>query len=142
MPICVSVYLSYAAFPHCCMDPDVTWGNGRGCSVVVHYWADLQLVHGFRCCYKIVPNVKCQQVFVLAVCLVNTSQVCLSERLRPECSVYTGHTLHLTVCCQCVVGLPGVSMWWVCHDSMLPVCGGSARFQCVVGVPCQHGASV
>jgi len=31
------------------MDPDVTRGNGRGCPLVVHCWADLQSVHGFRC---------------------------------------------------------------------------------------------
>jgi len=31
------------------MHPDVTLGNGRGCPLVVHYWADLQLVHGLRC---------------------------------------------------------------------------------------------
>jgi len=43
------VCLSLAAFLHYCMDPDVTWGNGRGCRLVVHYWADLQSVHGFRC---------------------------------------------------------------------------------------------
>jgi len=30
------------------MDLDVTWGSGRGCPVVVHYWVDLQLVHGLR----------------------------------------------------------------------------------------------
>jgi len=24
-------------------------GNGRGCPLVVQYWADLQSVHGFRC---------------------------------------------------------------------------------------------
>jgi len=30
--------------------PDVTWGNGKGCRLVVCYWADLQSVHGFRCC--------------------------------------------------------------------------------------------
>ena len=30
-------------------DPDVTWGSGRGCPLVVHYWADLQSVHGMRC---------------------------------------------------------------------------------------------
>ena len=29
--VCVSVCLSLAAFPHYCTDPDVTWGNGRGC---------------------------------------------------------------------------------------------------------------
>ena len=34
--------------PHYCTDPDVTWGV-----VVVHYWADLQSVHGFRCCNNI-----------------------------------------------------------------------------------------
>ena len=32
-----------------CTDPDVTWGSGRGCPLVVHYWADLQSVHGMRC---------------------------------------------------------------------------------------------
>jgi len=42
------------------MDPDVTWGNGRGCPLVVHYWADLQSVHGFRCYDNIAPNVKYQ----------------------------------------------------------------------------------
>jgi len=43
------VYLSIAAFPHCCTDPRATWGNGRGCPLVVHYWADLQSLHEFRC---------------------------------------------------------------------------------------------
>jgi len=36
--MCVSVCLSAAIRPHCCMDPDVTWGRGRGCPLVVHYW--------------------------------------------------------------------------------------------------------
>ena len=49
------VCLSLAAFPHCCTDPDVTWGNGRGCPIVVHYWADLQSVHGFHYCDNIAP---------------------------------------------------------------------------------------
>ena len=35
-------------------------GNGRGCPLVVHYWADLQLVHGFRCYENVAPNAKCQ----------------------------------------------------------------------------------
>ena len=39
------VCLSAAACPHYCTDPDVTWGSGRGCPLVVHYWADLQSVH-------------------------------------------------------------------------------------------------
>jgi len=35
----------HSQFPHYCTDPDVTWKNGRE-SLVVHYWADLQSVHG------------------------------------------------------------------------------------------------
>jgi len=60
--VCLSVCLSAAACPHevmmvsvevrveLCTDPDVTWGSGRGCLLVVYYWADLQSVHGM-CCY-------------------------------------------------------------------------------------------
>jgi len=50
----LSVCLSLAAFPHYCTDLYVTWGNGRGCPLVVHYWADLQSVHGFHCYDSIV----------------------------------------------------------------------------------------
>jgi len=46
---CLCVCLSLAAFPHYCTDPDVTWGSGRECPLVVHCWADLQWEHGFRC---------------------------------------------------------------------------------------------
>ena len=46
--VCVCVCVFLAAFPHYCTDPDVSWGNGRECPLVVHYWADLQLLHGFR----------------------------------------------------------------------------------------------
>ena len=66
----VSVCVSVCLRPHAhtiCMDPDVIWGSGRGCPLVVqirftilalyklvcmyvHYWVDLQLVHGL-CCY-------------------------------------------------------------------------------------------
>ena len=65
--VCLSVCLSLAAFPHYCTDQDVSWGM---VVVVVHYWADLQWVHGFRCYDNIAPNAKCQRVLVLAVCLV------------------------------------------------------------------------
>jgi len=84
--VCVPVCPSPATCPHYCMDPEVTWGNGRGCPPVVHYWADSQSVHGFRCYDNIVPhgfatgahdntavNAKCQRVLVPALCLVNTS---------------------------------------------------------------------
>ena len=69
--LCVSVRLSLslslAAFPHYCTDPDVTWGNSRGCPLVVYYWADLQSVHGFCCYDNITPNAKRQRVLVLAL---------------------------------------------------------------------------
>jgi len=45
--LCVCVCVSVC--PHYCTDPDVTWGSGRGCPLVVHYRADLQSVHGLRC---------------------------------------------------------------------------------------------
>jgi len=47
--VCLSVCLSAASCPHYCTDPDVTWRSGTGCPLVVHYWADLQSVHGLRC---------------------------------------------------------------------------------------------
>jgi len=47
--VCLCVCLSAAVRPHYCTDPDVTWGCGRGCPLVVHYWADLQSAHGMRC---------------------------------------------------------------------------------------------
>ena len=52
---CVSVCLSAAVRPHYFTDLDVTWGRGRDCPLVVHYWADLQSVHGLRC-YGNVPG--------------------------------------------------------------------------------------
>jgi len=45
--VCVSVCLSAAACLHYYTDPDVTWRSGRGCPLVVHYWADLQSVTGY-----------------------------------------------------------------------------------------------
>jgi len=39
--VCVSDCLSLAAFPQHCTNPDVNWGNGTGCPLVVHYKADL-----------------------------------------------------------------------------------------------------
>jgi len=39
--LCMSVWLSLTAFSRYCMDPDVTWGNGMGCPLVVYYWEDL-----------------------------------------------------------------------------------------------------
>ena len=65
----MSVSLSAAACPHSYTDPDVTWGSGRGCPLVVHYCADLQSVRGSRCYGNIMRNVS-EHMLVLALCLV------------------------------------------------------------------------
>jgi len=36
--------------PECNVPVDFPYWSGRGCPLVVHYWADLQSVHGL-CCY-------------------------------------------------------------------------------------------
>ena len=63
--VCLCICLSLAAFPvyH-------TTGRTRGCNrgmmgcpLVVHYWAYLQSVHGFRCYDNVALNAKCQQVW-------------------------------------------------------------------------------
>ena len=68
--VCVSVYLSAAACPHYCTDPDVTLENGRGCPLFVHYWVDLQSVHGLRC-YGYITRTRnvSKYMLVLALCL-------------------------------------------------------------------------
>jgi len=49
--VCVCVCLCLSA-----ADPDVTWGRGRRCPLVVHYWADLQSVNQLRCCGNIMQT--------------------------------------------------------------------------------------
>ena len=65
--VCMSFCMSLAAFPYS-TNPDVSWGNSRGCCLVVHCSADLQSMRGFCRCDNITPNAKCQRVLVL--CLV------------------------------------------------------------------------
>jgi len=47
--VCLYLCLSVAACPRYCTDPDVTWGNGRGCPLVVQL-GGFAMVHGL-CCY-------------------------------------------------------------------------------------------
>ena len=61
----MSVCLSLAAFPYYCMETDVTWGMVVGCPLVVHYWADLQSMHVFRC-YDNIHVCK-----LIALCITN-----------------------------------------------------------------------
>ena len=68
---CVAVCVPAAACLHYYTEPDVTWGNGRGCPLVVHHWADLKSVHGL-CCYGNITRTRnvSEYTFVLALCLV------------------------------------------------------------------------
>jgi len=103
--VCVCVCVSAATCPHYCTDPDVTSGNGTGCPLVVHYWADLQSVHGFRCCDSIREReMSASALFLLyawlnLVYLTYAITFCVSRRRR---KMYCGHA-HLCVCvCVCL----------------------------------------
>ena len=82
--LCLSVCPSLVAFPHSCMDPDVTWGNSRGalwlCTIgwicnrctgfvalTTYKYISLQ---SYRLQMHIARNAKCQRVLVLTLWLV------------------------------------------------------------------------
>jgi len=67
MSVCVSVPRRIPILLH---GPTYKLGEWQGVPLVVHYWADLQSVHGFHCSENVVPNAKCQRVPVLALCLL------------------------------------------------------------------------
>ena len=71
--VCVCVCVSVCPRPHAhiihCTDPDVTWRSGRGCPLVVHYWADLQSADGLRCYGNITRTRNFNEyMLVLALC--------------------------------------------------------------------------
>jgi len=82
MAICLSVPHRIPTLLH---SPDVNWGHGRGFPLVVQCWADLQLVPGFHCYDNIAPNAKCQQVLVLALCLVEVADWCGDSIVSHHC---------------------------------------------------------
>jgi len=69
--VCLCACLCVAACLHYCTDPDVTCRSGRGCPLVVHYWADLQSVHWLCCCGNITRtrNVS-DYMLILTLCRV------------------------------------------------------------------------
>jgi len=77
--VCVSACLSAAVRPHYCTDPDVTWGRGRSCPLVVHYWVDLQSVHGL-CCYG---NIMRNLVFAGCACVADCGWWGRSQNCAP-----------------------------------------------------------
>jgi len=60
LSVCLSVPRRISTLLHA--DPDVTWGNATGRLIVVHCWADLQSVLGFRCSNNTASNAKFQRV--------------------------------------------------------------------------------
>ena len=76
------VCLPAAACPHYRTDPDVTWGSGRGCHLVVHYWADLQSVHGLRCYGNITRTRNVSEYMLVVVACLVTFRVSCRETTR------------------------------------------------------------
>ena len=143
--VCLCVCLSFAAFPHCCTAADVTLANGRGCPLVVHRWADLQSVHGFRC-YIYAPDAKYQRGRMYSLCgwlsrynidsdlciyaLPNTTRECVSvgfisaTNLLPFCRRF----------CWCFMLLmtPMQSCWSLVDAHVLSV---YVKYECCVPLP-------
>jgi len=70
--VCLWVCLSVLGrMPTLLHGPGCNLGSGRGCPLVVHYWSDLQSVHGLHCYGNITGrwNVS-EYMLVLALCLV------------------------------------------------------------------------
>jgi len=57
--VCVPVCPSAAACLRHYTYPDVTCGSGRGCPLVVHYWAELQSRYGVALLWQHNANAKC-----------------------------------------------------------------------------------
>ena len=68
--ICLCACLSIAACPHYSTDPDVTWGNSRGCPLFCELFGRFAIGVRVSLLWQHSPNAKCQRVLVLALCLV------------------------------------------------------------------------
>jgi len=68
--VCLTVCASPHSHTTVLSRPGCNLWEWQGWPLVVHYWADLQSVHGFRCYDNIAPNAKCQRVLVFALSLV------------------------------------------------------------------------
>jgi len=72
--LCVCACLSVRGrMPTLLHGPGCNLGSGRRCPLVVHYWADLQSVHGLRCYGNITPRTRnvSEYMLVLVLCLVH-----------------------------------------------------------------------
>jgi len=101
--VCVSVCLSLAAFPHYCTDPDVIWGMVGVPSTVVHFLADLQSLHGFRC----YDNIDACKLIALY-----TANAYSADREMPA-----------SACTRCMAGLSKVVSFNLPHLQLAPSLG-------------------
>ena len=92
LSVCVCVPCRMPTLLHV-MYHDVTWGNNRGCPLVVHYWTDLQSVRGF-----------CWYGNSLTHCCAWPAEVVVTSMLTDprlwSCQVYYMATYALNVKCQ------------------------------------------
>jgi len=88
--------------------PGCNLGNGRGCPLVAHHWADLQSVHGFHCYDNIIPNEKCQRLLVLALCLVCLLVMCNTAMQTHYTPTFIG--------LMCLSASSTNCVWW-CADA-------------------------
>jgi len=109
--VCLCVCLSVRSrMPTLLHGPGCNLGSGRWCPLVVHYWADLQSMHGLRCYGNITRtrNVS-EYMLVLALCLVLPLFSLCKDCGRPECSL-SQTTVH---CSWYVLSHTVYIQWWI-----------------------------
>ena len=100
-----------------CLDPDVTRGNGRGCPQVVHYWADLQSLHGFRCYDNVARTCNVSEC-LYSLCAWFNSSVTMKDVLSS-----------LNGCWKCL-WLSLLHFAWVVDDAKKMYCGHARLCVC------------
>jgi len=89
--VCLSVCVSvHGRMPTLLHGPGCNLGSGRGCPLIVHYWADLQSVHGLRCCGNITRTLV---TTLRPSCDMTTAGVC--ALLAGDCRVTEGGILKI-----------------------------------------------
>jgi len=78
----------------------------------VHYWVDLQSVHGFHCYDNIGLNTKCQRVLVLTLCLV-------VDCLEAICVKLGGCASESVIRLVGFLSLSWITQFWVYFDGIL-----------------------
>jgi len=91
----------------------------------VHYWADLQSVHGFRCYNSIAPNAKYHRVLVLALCLV-TFELYFGRLFLPRTSLnFSRCTFYIALVGKTI---PNTSRARLVVCSLYPMCDVSVTY--------------